>query len=320
MNIVLHIGSDKTGTTAIQSYLALNRKTLLENNIVYPKLDKTNHHECLARELLTGKKGQAWEKFDCTLSEIDDDKNIIISSEMLCSLSTKKIKLLRSWLKDHQTTIIAYVRETEEYLESGVMQRLKTSKNSKEFKKLYRITTLIPFFINPLVYQAAFKNLFIFKWKHVFTEPNVILRPYSKRDWMKNDLIQDFFHSIDKTAVCTENVEIKKNITPTIEVVYLCSKLNSDKAPWIRHEFAEFMTQKLNYKKETFISSPTKRQFSNTLSKITCLLFNIHTFDFKKSKLAYKRISLKEIDTKADLALLDYISYDRKQRIQREKS
>ncbi|GAA6167810.1 hypothetical protein [Sessilibacter corallicola] len=313
MKIVLHIGSDKTGTTALQSYFAKNRKALLDNGLLYPKLDKTNHHECLARELLTSKQGTAWQNFHTILSNTQKNKKIIISSEMLCSLSDKYLKLLKIWLKEHQITIIAYIRDTEEYLESGVMQKLKTSKNSVEFKRLYRITTSIPFFINPIVYQAGLKNLFAFRWKRVFDEASIILRPYSKYDWIKENLIEDFFYHLNEKIVCKKNIEATKNITPTIEIVYLCSKLNSEKAPWIKHEFAEVMTQKLHYIKGEPISSPIKRKFAKTLNKIICYLFDIQTFEYQSSKFNYRKFSLQEIDIKADLALLDYISYNRKQ-------
>ena len=38
MQILLHIGQSKTGTSAIQAYLSLNRKELARNGILYPSV------------------------------------------------------------------------------------------------------------------------------------------------------------------------------------------------------------------------------------------------------------------------------------------
>lgn len=49
IRVVFHIGSAKTGTTAIQQFFFRNRRALLEQGLLYPKmLDRKRHHKLLS--------------------------------------------------------------------------------------------------------------------------------------------------------------------------------------------------------------------------------------------------------------------------------
>lgn len=212
MKIILHIGSDKTGTTAIQSFLSKNRVQLREKGYLYPNLDNTNNHECLVKELLTKEKGPAWQIFNKLIIEPENAHTIIISSEMLCGLKKEYILLLNEWLKGFEITIISYIRSADEYLESGIHQQLKTSNSPKSFLKLYVTVKLIPFFINPVVFKAGLKNIFIAKWKKT-THNSFIIRPYFKAEWHNSDILADFTYHTNIDITTETNSQKKKHNT-----------------------------------------------------------------------------------------------------------
>ena len=48
MRLILHIGSDKTGTTSIQKALSLSRNYLAQKGVLYPQLENSDNHNLLA--------------------------------------------------------------------------------------------------------------------------------------------------------------------------------------------------------------------------------------------------------------------------------
>ncbi|WP_226661991.1 hypothetical protein [Microbulbifer aggregans] len=269
MKIYVHIGSDKTGTTAIQAALKNNRKHLKEHGMVYPSLEKEPHQEALARELLTGKKGAAWEKLEAILNQSPD--HLILSSEMFCSISESAVQLFKEWLGDHDVTIVAYLRSADQYLESGVMQRLKASKSDQDFFRLYRKIKWIPALFNPMVYISGLKPRFVFRWARAFGEKNIRVRPYSEAQWKDGNLISDFMATIGLNSIqeSLQHSSQKRNVTPNIYAVYAMASFWSSTHPPIRHRFSEVMTRQYDQVKTSQITSNFKRNLARLISEPT---------------------------------------------------
>lgn len=121
----IHIGTHKTGTTAIQHLLSSNRAALEEKGYLYPQAGRP--------ELLPGHHNLAWEisgdrRFRDSYGKIDDlmrevngrPEDIILSSEDLeCSLHSRPgfsdfISTLQS--NGFLVTVILYVRSQADYL------------------------------------------------------------------------------------------------------------------------------------------------------------------------------------------------------------
>jgi hypothetical protein len=221
MKLILHIGSDKTGTTAIQSALHKNRELLASKRVLYPKLNLSDHHGCLVIELRDGKQGTAWKKLNKQIGDTTSDV-LIISSEAFCTLSKKDIKLLGEWLNPDNVTVICYLRSADQYLESGFMQRLKDSKSDQDFSRLYLMARFLPAAINPIVYQAGLKNRFVLSWQKNYSPKKMIVRQYNKEYWKNGSILDDFFYQVDLYDLISElGIQIdRRNASLSVETIY----------------------------------------------------------------------------------------------------
>ena len=127
--LFLHIGHGKTGSSAIQSSLAIASDNLRSRGINYP-IGSTLRDRASRLEITSGN----WEpKPDISLSDQllsiaeqnQDDSTIILSSESLFWLIPELIRNKSQWENQLDLHIILAVREIEEMLSSEYQQRVK---------------------------------------------------------------------------------------------------------------------------------------------------------------------------------------------------
>lgn len=143
--IIIHIGANKTGTTAIQKYLSKNDDVLLsEHGILYPKSGRMwGAHFPLAWDLGLGKKpdhlvGKFENVWGLLRKEIEEKnaKKTIISSENFMLLSNSNIaNKVKNYLEGYEVEIILYVRRQDLWLESLYLQRVKMGMFDKTFSE-----------------------------------------------------------------------------------------------------------------------------------------------------------------------------------------
>lgn len=140
--IVLHAGHGKTGTSAIQSALAISADTLLKNGINYP-ID-TNERQRAARfEITSGnwKHNPAISLSEQCLQIAASNAaghTIVLSSESLFWHLTDFVKQKEQWSEAVEIHVILAVRELEEMLSSEYQQRVKRHGESKPFEQFLR--------------------------------------------------------------------------------------------------------------------------------------------------------------------------------------
>ena len=127
--LFLHIGHGKTGTSAIQSALAIAAKDLSNTGTYYP-ISKSLRDKASHLEITSGN----WkEQPESTLSEqliklIQDNQHyskIVLSSESLFWLIPELIKDKKTWDEYIDIHLILAVREIDEMLSSEYQQRVK---------------------------------------------------------------------------------------------------------------------------------------------------------------------------------------------------
>ena len=123
--IFLHIGFPKTGTSAIQRFLSINKKTLESNSVLYPCSGLTEYagHVGIAKAA----RMKALKPFEILRREIDSSpcQKVVISSEYFFMLEPKKIEFLCDQLSRYKVTIIVYLRRQDARIESGYLQVLR---------------------------------------------------------------------------------------------------------------------------------------------------------------------------------------------------
>lgn len=230
--LYLHIGAHKTGSSAIQKFLSLNRGKLVRNGYLYPYAGNRHEHHFVphgiqGRTLFYSNPDEVTETL---VNEISNSKqnNIIISSEDFELLKGDEIKTLKELIPAGLLVkVIYYVRTQDEQLESRYNQRVKTRaiRLKKTFHDFYRSGS---FPINELDYYSL-----LLPWKEAFGKENIIVRVYEKEQ-LPNGIFSDFLSAVGLEL--DESYEIpKENINPSlnwdlIEIIRLCNiHLNDDK-------------------------------------------------------------------------------------------
>ncbi|ABW26941.1 hypothetical protein [Acaryochloris marina] len=131
--VLLHVGRHKSGTSAIQAFLALNDELLAEEyGVLYPQIGrdpKGNYHHPLFRPLVENMVPLDQAKLHKIQQEAQDRNchTILLSSEMLSriKLSEDHLKGVRDAFQGHEIRVILYFRQQDSFLRSTYAHRIK---------------------------------------------------------------------------------------------------------------------------------------------------------------------------------------------------
>lgn len=143
--LFLHIGTHKTGTTAIQTFASQHRAELLKRGILYPDynpfIKKNIHsHHAFARSVKDADQNLSRDQGRALTSHwagdaLINNSSILVSAE---SISIHKmgsgdlleqrrnyLSELASWLREFDTTVILVLRRPDEYIRSFYQERVR---------------------------------------------------------------------------------------------------------------------------------------------------------------------------------------------------
>ncbi len=193
MNLTVHIGTTKTGSTSIQSFLHENRVALEKMGILVPiSLGRLDHRSAVISVLkfgqsadLMSRKGIAdadslelfrqKTKKDLRRELIKNPKEVVITSEHFHSRSNvqKNVELFKKQFTQcyEKTRIIVYVRPQLDQLISLYSTTLRNgfSDTLKEHFERH---------MKPSYYRYFDLRGLIERWSNVFGADNVLVRPY----------------------------------------------------------------------------------------------------------------------------------------------
>ena len=211
--IIIHIGTHKTGTTAIQKFLAKERAGLLSKKVLYSNIS-TNHSGPLASlfkdntfDFFYYKKHRCSKASDImdlnkethkTISneiEAHVDCKIVFSGEELSFLKLSEIRRMSNFFSkfNRPIRVIVYERNREEYFLSSFQQHIK---GGQSFERMIKSTP---------------KHIFsecISLYKEVFGDKNINIRHFADA---KENVIKDFLSVID-CDMQTQTIE-KDNVS-----------------------------------------------------------------------------------------------------------
>ena len=240
---VIHIGYSKTGTTAVQNFLAQNRSVLGENGVLYPDIRYkgtylgARDHNLLAWTM-TGK--HSWFRMPPTeyIRQIERqvERSPLVhtvslsgesfagvpapwdfpSAEEYVAAQKRKIHDLRELLADHPVQILVYLRRQDLWVNSAINHIIKTE--GLVGRPLFQSVDAFLNLIHPrLDYHAV-----LAMWAKEFGERNIIVAPYEKAQFKNGDLFDDFLERIGiasadgfdrpPRSVETENVRLSRDV------------------------------------------------------------------------------------------------------------
>lgn len=199
MDLHLHIGSPKTGTTAVQTFLAANREALRELAVLHPRTFGDKRHLVLpdlvrvkrqtrstngaGSEGLVDPESVA-EQLQEELAERDYTK-VLFSSEFFWTklARSRQLELLRDFLTRFfdRIYIHAYIRRQDEYIASAWSTAVKggsTDSLSGTWPR-DRLRDIIDYWkiLSP--------------WAEVFGRESIICRKFDRRTLKNGDIIED---------------------------------------------------------------------------------------------------------------------------------
>jgi hypothetical protein len=209
MDLILHIGTAKTGTTSLQEFLAANRDSLRRKGILYPlsagdgkshallslippQVNLTSSHVYTLQAARTIKDLKLFreELKDALTKELNGRSNgtiqkAIMSSEY-CStrlLTDEEVQGLRDFLSKifSDIKVVAYIRRQDEYLLSRYSTRVKAGGTDR---------LEIP---SPHNAVASFDHWeLLSRWARVFGRAQIVCRKFEKDSLKSGDIIDDF--------------------------------------------------------------------------------------------------------------------------------
>lgn len=189
---ILHIGTHKTGTTALQQFFTTNAQSLRSFGLHYP-LDMpegvkyANGHHYIAWLL-----AENWKRlsdggypddycgsFQERLLSAAGELTLLLSSEAFSLLSDEQVAKLGRVLLGFDVKVVLYVRRQDEYLQALYQTKvihddhhLAIDAIRKEF---------------PLDYYSLAR-----RWARVFGHANVVVRVYESGQLVKGNVVDDF--------------------------------------------------------------------------------------------------------------------------------
>lgn len=189
-HLLLHIGTHKTGTTAIQRALRNNRRRLIKLGLA---AQPTIHRELREVLIQSGRNEPACARVAGRFLEVCSPKlnGIVISNEGFSgdplsgyANASEMAERLRICTRDFDVKILIYLRRQDEFVESLYTQKIHEG-HSLSFADFLQSITSVCFDWYALVESYA----------EVFGRENIIVRRYEKRFMpCRESILEDFFH------------------------------------------------------------------------------------------------------------------------------
>jgi len=218
IDVILHIGRHKTGTSSLQVYLDKSSKKLMSDNYIYPRMFyRVNAHHLIGERL---KKSITDKLTDKEVTDLTHNyrrkivrrfkhrnKTLIFSSESFQNCDPKVIRQVFN-PKMFNVRVICYFRDQVSYYCSAYNQRAHANFFYDDVNRFYN--------------QAFDGDYMKFSdsWSEFF--PNFECRVFERSQLYQNDIVSDFC----KKILNTEAVDLDTGLSnPSLSRRYLAFKL-----------------------------------------------------------------------------------------------
>ena len=191
IQVTLHIGRHKTGTTSLQKFLALNEELLLNySGILYPKLGrdpKKFYHHSVFKGVICQNQPMDKDLVQAIFNEAKAKgaKHILLSSEMMGrpTITKEQLKEILQSFGDHKVSLIIYLRQQDSFLQSRYAEKVK------------RGLLIAPDTIHDINDADLDYYKYIQKYVSVFGKENIKIRVFEHA--IKTGIYEDFLTALD---------------------------------------------------------------------------------------------------------------------------
>ncbi len=313
MKIYLHIGTEKTGTTSIQSFLAGNRDELLKHKIMYSKVlgdpnnirlsialqdtdkidDSRIHSKVTTEENILDFRKDLGNKLKEEIQK-ENPEILIISSEHLSSRMNRQAEIdrLKLFLNEFSDdiTVIVYLRRQDKFFESLYSTAIKKGH--------------VMDFTFPVVGQERqdfHYNKMLTLWENTFGLENIRVNIFDKSKLFQEDVVSDFVHTLKLPIKYEKEKEKKENLSFGRKKLSFLKEFNSFVPEIIKHRV-----------------NPVRGNIEKLLEKIDINDLPVKMSDIEKSKFSERfEAENKEICKRYFNSenLFEIISFDNKEKV-----
>lgn len=218
--LVLHIGTDKAGSTAIQSHLALNRSWLGRRHCYVPLvgLGSNNGHAQLFQQADAELWVELAEEVQTAVSE--GAQQIVLSWEGLNFFNAQALATLQENLPALPLKIVIYVREQAEIVQSGFLQEIKRLANTCPITTFQSKTLILRLRQQRRARYPVTRDYYRLarRWEKAFPQPDMAVRLFSKDHLRGGDVIEDFLYCLG-LELSTDFVRLEGPGNPSLDAV-----------------------------------------------------------------------------------------------------
>lgn len=259
--LYLHIGLDKTGSTAIQNLLVCNSKALAARSYTYIQTGRENSHNHYTLFHATRDKNFGlWEKVGKELR--CSSATGIVSFEGLYHLTPTEWLQVKKALKGIDIRVLLYLRRQSDMVRSGIAQRIKQGLVHLPLRE-YTAEKLMAIAHD---YEVLANQLC-----SVFGRSQLTLRRYEHCRWPEENLFLDFLQAIGLQISGTELDNLwclpqrDPNPTLNVESIYLLDMLDGLGIEAVkRRQVVRLLLAQMDDDRSTFVSNLLARRIDNT--------------------------------------------------------
>ena len=214
----LHIGTPKTGSTAVQRYSRARNKYLTSKGVdflVRRQRASYNDMGIALRGRMVKDAAEIGEALKARIADSPAEK-LVISSEMLTGGDPNILRDVIAMDEPFDTKIVAYFRRQDRYFESNYKQKMKTGKVAPGLDNY-----LAKFGTATGEYGRIVKT-----WEDAFPDAEFIFRRFEPARFPKGDVIRDFMSLLGLDIDADDKL-------PSDEVANLFAYLASEEASFI---------------------------------------------------------------------------------------
>lgn len=208
VDVYLHIGLPKTGTTSIQNFFSVNRGELLKEGILYPEAGLRGGAHFELSDALGFKLGIRYQpsyealrelrdKLDSEVSSCDAIRKLFFSSENFSLFGS--VGAVAQFFSGYNVKVVIYLRRHDSWWESKYWQATRMVKNPKWSRGIEGYIEFVKHQKSPGARYINYAKL-VDRWSREFGKESIILRPYEAQQ-MPEGSIPSVLSAIGETSL-----------------------------------------------------------------------------------------------------------------------
>jgi len=211
----IHIGTPKTGSTAIQRYARDRQRYLAANGVDFLIRGRRGSYNDLGVYLRGGNRRAAAEigAGVCRLIAESPATTLVLTSEMFTGGDPALLREVLALEEPFETRIVGYFRRQDRYLESAYKQKMKTGKVAPGFRN----------YLDKFGTKGGEYLRIVDAWQDAWPEAEFVFRRFEMGAFPGGDVVRDFMEllGLDIAADGKPPSDEAANPTPSIDLLDL---------------------------------------------------------------------------------------------------